>query len=142
MRAVIVEIDVPAKWKAHKALRLARQREKLFAERDWHNSIALTMQHQQRRCEPRNAFIGVKRVLDQPAHRREWIGGRSYIGKRSERRIKNNSADLAFCGDGNSNAGTKRFTPKHDVSRRKTRKDKIVGSDTVTDQTGLAWLAG
>ena len=75
--------------KAHHALGLARQRKQGFAEADRHHAVALAMQHQDWRGDADDAQVRATRVLDQPAHRHERIGGGADVGGGGERRIEN-----------------------------------------------------
>src|SRR5262249_62397853 len=107
LRAVIVEIGVPAQRKAYETLGVRCQREKPLAESDRHNSIAHAVQHEQGGSDPRDAFVGMEGILDQPAHRREWIGSGPYIGNGGKGRIEDDATDFALRGDSNCNAGPK-----------------------------------
>src|SRR6185369_16526003 len=81
---------------AHEALRLARQREQLFAERDGHHAIAFAMLDQDRRCDLADAQVGAERVFYQPAHRQERIGGSPDIGRRGEGCVEHDTGHLAL----------------------------------------------
>ena len=70
------------------------EREQCFAEAERHHTVALAVQHQDRRADFADAQVGAERVLDQPAHRDEGIGGGADIGGRGEGRVEDDGRPL------------------------------------------------
>src|SRR5262245_6904532 len=125
------------KGKAYEPLRLVGQREQLFTEPYWNNTVPFAMHDKQRGLDAPNAFIRAEGILDEPAHRQEGIGGTADVGRGGERRIEDEPTDLPLGRERNGDGGTKRLAPEHDPTRRNARRRKIVGRHRVQQQATL-----
>ena len=105
-----------AERKAHHSFRLVAELKQFFAKPDGHDTVLLAVQNEQRCPDFPDPLVRAERILDEPAHRDEGIGGRADVGRGGERRIEDQSAGWPFGSERDGDAGADRFTPEDDFA--------------------------
>ena len=104
--------------------------------------VARAVHDQQRRGNLGDPQVGAERILHQQTDRQKPIDPRADVGRRGERRLQHQAADLVRRGERNGDAAAERLAPRHDPFRRIARRGKGIDRLRVGDQPVLGRTAG